>query len=323
MGKGIALQFKFAFPENYRHYQQACRAGDVRLGRMLVTDTDRLVNPRHIINFPTKQHWKAKSRLEDIQAGLPALIAEVNRLGIRSIAVPPLGCGNGGLDWKQVRPLIEAAFAEVAHVHVLLFEPEDAPDAGAMRVATRRPNMTRGRALLLCLLDLYRIPGYRLTKLEVQKLAYFLQTAGEPLKLDYVRHKYGPYAENLNHVLQNIEGHFISGFGDRSRNAQISPLPEALTEANTFLATSAEARERLGRVADLIEGFDNPSGMELLATVHWVGTHSAMATTNEEITIALVQAWSDRKRTLFKPDHIRLAWRHLRALGWLTPPPAQ
>ena len=219
MGKGIALQFKQAYPDNFRAYEQACRAGEVQLGRMLTFSTGTLMNPKYNINFPTKRHWKGKSRIEDIKRGLTALIDEVQRLEITSIAVPPLGCGNGGLNWSDVRPPIEAAFASLPHVRVLLYAPIGAPDAEAMPVRTVKPRMTRARALLMKLIELYGVPGYRLSLLEIQKLAYFLQSAGEPLRLHFSKQKYGPYAENLHFVLQRLEGHFLRGYGDRSKEA--------------------------------------------------------------------------------------------------------
>ena len=127
MGKGIALQFKQAFPENFQQYKQACDAKEVQLGRMFTVPTGKLFNPKYIINFPTKRHWRDKSKIEDIQTGLKALVAEVQQLGITSIAIPALGCGNGGLDWVEVKPLIESAFVELPEVKVVVFEPTDAP----------------------------------------------------------------------------------------------------------------------------------------------------------------------------------------------------
>ncbi len=124
MGKGIALQFKLAYPEMFRAYQRACKAGEVKLGKMHVFDLGAAGSkPRWIINFPTKGHWRDASRLSDVEAGLEDLVATIPRLHIRSIAVPPLGCGLGGLNWDDVRPRIEEASATVPEVTVLLFAP--------------------------------------------------------------------------------------------------------------------------------------------------------------------------------------------------------
>ena len=123
MGRGLALQFKRAFPENFTAYAAACQRGEVQPGRMFIVETGQPTNPRYIVNFPTKRHWKDMSRIDDIDAGLDALIADVERLHITSIAVPPLGCGLGGLDWADVRPRIERAFAELPDVRVLVYEP--------------------------------------------------------------------------------------------------------------------------------------------------------------------------------------------------------
>ena len=123
MGEGLTLQFKQAFPANFKAHETACRAREVVPGRMLTFDNDGRIKPRCIINFSTKRHWRHKSRIEDIQSGLRALIGDVCRLGIHSIAVPPLGCGLGGLNWSDVRPMIEKSFSELPGVRVLLFQP--------------------------------------------------------------------------------------------------------------------------------------------------------------------------------------------------------
>jgi O-acetyl-ADP-ribose deacetylase (regulator of RNase III) len=132
MGKGFALQFKKAYPQNFDAYHKACNAGEVQPGRMFIIDLHSMLNPKYVVNFPTKRHWRAESRYEDIESGLEALVAEVQRRGIRSIAIPPLGCGLGGLDWNKVRPMIEQAFTSLPGVRVLLFEPAGAPEAKAM-----------------------------------------------------------------------------------------------------------------------------------------------------------------------------------------------
>ena len=322
MGKGIALQFKQAFPENFKAYQKACRAGEVVPGRMFVFDNVCLLHPRFIINFPTKKHWRSKSRIEDIEAGLEALVEQVRQLGIRSVAVPPLGCGLGGLDWRDVGPRIEAAFAQLGHVRVVVFEPKGTPDAKTMPVRTERPIMTRPRALYIKLMETYSALDYSRTLLEVQKLAYFLQVAGEPLRLRFRPEYYGPYAANLNKVLEVIEGHFIRGYGDSQKpGAEIELLPGATSEADEFLRQSNESLDRLDAVTQLIEGYETPYGMELLATVHWtahygVGSFAAPASTPDD-AVQQVQAWNLRKKQLFKAEHIHIAWQSLQEFGWL------
>jgi len=318
MGKGIALQFKQAYPENFRIYAQACRAKAVQPGRMLIFETGSIVPPKYIINFPTKRHWRGKSRLEDIKSGLAALTEDVKCLGIRSIAIPPLGCGNGGLNWSEVRPLIEAAFANLPDVPVLLYAPHGAPDAKTMPVGTDKPQMTASRALFVKLIEQYAAMEYRLTLLEIQKLAYFLQWAGEPLKLRYEAGVYGPYAPNLNKVLERLEGHFIRGYGDSQKpDTEIDLLPGAVEEANAFLAQSQESLARLQRVSDLIEGLETPYGMELLSSVHWVAWHGMPPVTDAAGAVVAVHNWNERKRSMFKPGHITIAWQRLQEQGWL------
>jgi O-acetyl-ADP-ribose deacetylase (regulator of RNase III) len=319
MGKGVALQFKQAFPENFTAYQQACRAKKVRPGKMFVFKTESMINPKFIINFPTKRHWRGNSRLEDIESGLYALIQEIKRLGIRSIALPPLGCGLGGLDWKVVRPMIEKAFSDLPEVRVLLFEPAGAPDAKAMPVRTERPKMTIARALFLKLMEQYLSQAYRLTLLEIQKLAYFLQESGEPLRLKYESGLYGPYAENLNKVLERMEGHFIRGYGDsQKRDVEIEIASEANKEADEFLVGKEESKRHLERVARLIEGFETPYGMELLSSAHWVAVHNDSPARDADSAIEQVHRWNTRKEKMFKPSHIRVAWTRLKDEGWVS-----
>lgn len=319
MGKGIALQFKQAWPENFDRYAKACHAGEVRPGRMFIFDTGRMVNPKYIINFPTKRHWRGNSRIEDIESGLKALIEDVKRLGIRSIAVPPLGCGNGGLDWEEVGPLIHKAFDAVPEMKVLLFSPKGAPQAKARPVNTSRPKMTPARALFVKLMDQYASLDYRQTLLEVHKLAYFLQEAGEPLRLRYEAGRYGPYAPNLNKVLERIEGHFIRGYGDSQKpDADIELLPGAVGEADTFLGGRSESLARLSRVGELIQGFETPYGMELLATVHWVAVRAERPASSVDEAIEAVHAWNDRKRKMFQASHVGRAYGRLVQQGWIA-----
>ncbi len=139
MGRGIALQFRKAFPENFTAYKIVCDRGELRPGQLFVYVQDQLTNPRYIINFATKDHWKGKSHLDYIDSGLKALVQEVRQRGIRSIAIPPLGCGLGGLRWSDVRPRIEHAFSVLPKVQVLLYEPDGAPQASVMAKTQQVP----------------------------------------------------------------------------------------------------------------------------------------------------------------------------------------
>jgi O-acetyl-ADP-ribose deacetylase (regulator of RNase III) len=318
MGRGIALQMKNAFPENYQVYARACERGEVEPGRMFVYETGQFTYPRYVINFPTKRHWRGRSRLADIESGLTALVEEIRRLGIRSIAIPPLGCGLGGLDWADVRPRIEAALAELPDVRALVYEPAGAPSAARMVKPPRVPSMTPGRAALIGLMHRY-LAGLMdpiVTLLEVHKLAYFMETAGEPLRLQYVKGRYGPYSENLRHVLRHIEGHFISGYADGADRpgVQLELVPGAVADAARFLVEHQETQRRFDRVTRLVEGFETPFGLELLATVHWVVTREE-ARTDEE-TVAAVHRWSEWKRR-FTVEQVSIARGVLSRQGWL------
>lgn len=317
MGRGIALQFKNAFPDNFEAYKKACEADQVRPGRMFMFVTGEL-HPKYIINFPTKRHWKGKSRIEDIQSGLVALRQEIERRGIKSIAIPPLGSGLGGLDWSQVRPLIEQALTDIAELDVTIFEPVSAPVATKSREV---PRMTAGRAALVVLVDRY-LSGLLdplVTLLEVHKLMYFMQVAGENLKLDYEKAPYGPYAINLRHVLQRIEGHLLTGYldGGDAPAKQLALVPGAVDDAVEFLRDAKDTKDRFSRVAELVEGFESPFGMELLATVHWVVTEEGGS---EDNVVAKVHEWNARKRN-FTPRQIRLAFELLKSKGWLSSTP--
>ncbi len=323
MGRGIALQFKRAFSENFKAYAAACRRREVEPGRMFVFDTGKLTHPRYIINFPTKRHWHGKSRIEDIEAGLESLVAVIHERRIRSIAIPPLGAGLGGLNWAEVRPRIERALLPLADVRVVLFEPHTAPATARVAKARKVPKMTAGRAALVGLMDRY-LAGLLdpfVTLLEVHKLMYFMQEAGEPLRLRYVPGPYGPYAENLRHVLHAIEGYYVSGYGHGGDEPDkvLQLVPGAVGDAKVSLRAHAESQARFEKVARLVEGFESPFGLELLATVYWIATREHPVSSNDLIT--RVYAWAEHKRR-FSAQQIRLAQRVLVEKGWNASTPS-
>lgn len=330
MGKGVALQFKQAFPENYRAYRRACDHNLVKLGEMMVWDSGQLGPKRYVINFPTKGHWRSSSKLEDIQAGLRDLVRVIDQYEIESVAIPALGCGNGGLDWGTVRPIIEAALASTS-ARIVLFPPTGAPAPREMVIATARPSMTYGRAALLALVGRYATaalhqrfdlarPGASL--LEIQKVMYLLQRAGQPLRLKYAKGPYGPYAENLNKVLEPLEGHYITGFGDRSRAVlALDPIeltPGSEEEAREWLRTSRPDVERdVDRVLALVDGWENAYGMELLATVLYAAGEDSEVTDSLDKAVDYVHSWNKRKAATFPMQHVAKAWDRLAAFDWL------
>ena len=318
MGRGIALQFKKAFPENFSAYAEACKRGEVQPGRMFLFETAELTNPRYIINFPTKRHWRGNSRIEDIEAGLEALREVIRELGIRSIAVPPLGSGLGGLEWSAVRTRIEHALRGFNDLDIAVFEPRGAPETSGMVRSRAIPTMTNGRAALVGLMDRY-LNGLLdpfVSLLEVHKLMYFMQIAGQPLKLRYTKGQYGPYAENLRHVLNAVEGHFISGYADGG-DAPDKPLelvPGAVEDADVALGRSPTTRKRFERVTELVEGFESPFGLELLSTVHWVLENDRV--TSRKDLVSVTYDWNNRKKQ-FSPRQIGLAADVLIEKGWI------
>jgi O-acetyl-ADP-ribose deacetylase (regulator of RNase III) len=325
MGKGIALQFKRAYPAMFEAYEDAVKAGEIRLGKVYVWETDQMTGPRFIINFPTKRHWRARSRLKDIETGLTDLIRVVRERGIKSIAVPPLGCGNGGLNWSDVEPRIVSAFAALPDVDVLLYPPSGAPSAASMPTNERRPRMTPGRAALIALLDSYSKQAEASASLiESQKLMYFLQVAGEPLRLRYEKNLYGPYADNLRHVLKEVEGHYLHGYGDGSSSVMaaepLDVLPGATDDARAILDEHPETERRIDRVLELADGFETPYGLELLASVHWIANEDPEPSANAVRVVTNVRSWTPRKGRMFTEKHILSALANLRDKGWVAAP---
>ncbi len=322
MGKGIAAQFKRAYPSVYSAYHSACKAGEVQLGKMHVANLGALGGgPRWVINFPTKGHWRAKSKIEDIRAGLRDLVNVVRELGIRSIAIPPLGCGNGGLSWSEVRPMIEQELSIIPEVDIELYSPDGAPSAQEMPTRTMKPNLTLSSAALIALIERYRAglldPCVRL--LEVHKLMYFLQEAGESrLKLKYDAGLYGPYAQNLRHVLAKIEGHWIFGYADGGDAPYkvIDVVEGAAQAAEQVISSEFATADRMERVAALIDGYEDPYGLELLGTVHWVMCRNVDARDSAEAAFLAVQQWNDRKASVMKPEHVQKAWNRLSNQRW-------
>jgi len=320
MGRGIALQYKKTFPGNFKAYEIACKQNEVEPGKMLVYERDSLTNPKFIINFPTKKHWREKSHIEYIEKGLIALKEEIKKRNIKSIALPPLGSGLGGLNWNEVKKHIEGSLALLQDVEIVIFEPQQNKSASKNIKSSTVPKMTTGRAALICLINRY-LGGLMdpfVTLLEIHKLMYFMQDTGEPLKLQFAKGPRGPYAENLRHVLSHIEGYFTSGYSDGGDNPDknIELIEGALETAKIFLADKhTSTTNNLDKVNELVDGFETPSGLEILSTVHWV-IKQDKAKSLEEV-IEKVYLWNDSKKQ-FSKYQITIAYETLQQKEWIN-----
>lgn len=285
MGKGIALMFKERFGENFRRYAAACKGKEVRTGKMFVTEVSELDGPRWIVNFPTKQHWRGDSKLEWITEGLQDLRRFLIENKVKSIAIPPLGAGNGGLDWAEVRPQIEEALTGL-DTEIIVFEPTQKYQNVAKRTGVEK--LTPARALIAELVRRYWVLGMECSLLEIQKLAWFLERNIErvgltPLDLRFAPNKYGPYADRLRHLLEGLDGSYLHC---DKRIGDADPLDVIWFDdgRKAFVQTylNSEAKEyapALEATAALIDGFESPFGMELLATVDWLLAKEGVAPT--------------------------------------------
>ena len=326
MGKGIALMFKERFTENFQRYAAACKAKEIRTGQVFVTEVRELDGPRWVINFPTKQHWRAPSKLEWVIDGLQDLRRFIVDKGIMSIAIPPLGAGNGGLDWAEVKPQIEEALGDREGVDILVCEPTDKYQNVAKRSGVEK--LTPARALIAELVRRYWVLGMECSLLEIQKLAWFLECAIErltpndnPLKLGFTADKYGPYANRLDHLLNSLDGSYLhcdKRIADAGPQDVIWFVDERRDYLQTYLkgADAKPYTEALETTATLIDGFESPFGMELLATVDWL-----LAREHCEASIAGIREglcrWpagaetAERKNRLFDDRAIGIALQRL------------
>lgn len=327
MGKGIALMFKEHFPENFRIYEKACKAHSFDVGQLLVTKRDQLTGPKWIVNFPTKKHWRQPSRMEWIESGLEELRRFILESEIVSIALPPLGSGNGGLDWEDVRPRVIEALGDLDHVHIIVYEPTREYQNVAKRKGVER--LTAARALIAELVRRYSILGIECSILEIHKLAYFLERRIEllghpsPLDLRFQADRYGPFAYRLSHLLDSLDGSYLHC---EKRLSDASPFDiirfdDSKADIVVAYLTAPDAkpyRQSLYDTAELIDGFKSPLGMELLATIDWLVAREGATPTVDGIQAGL-RTWpgggpeaAERKLRLFDRRMIGLALNQLR-----------
>lgn len=307
MGKGIALAFKKAFPHNYDRYRTACDKGEFNVGNLLVTETGRLM-PKFIVNFPTKKHWRNRSKIEYIETGMKELVKTIKNKRIKSIAIPPLGCGNGGLNWDTVKAIILKELKNIDEdVKVIIYEPgfnnQKFPEK-------KNVSLTPARAMLLLALKNYQVLGYSINLLVAQKVAYFLQRFGEPLNLQYQKGHYGPYSHRLQHLLKYLNGYYLK-FSHEETKPSVKVILNHFEKVEEYSKKelSKQQFERLKNVQLLIDGFESPYGLELLATVDFI--HKEEQVDDADQIIAQIGSWTKRKREIMKPFHIKVAHQRL------------
>lgn len=326
MGKGIALMFKETFPENYKLYADACKCGEVKIGRMFVTENRDLFGPRWIINFPTKKHWRNPSKMEWIRNGLHHLVRVIQEKNIRSIALPPLGCGNGGLKWFEVKKLIRSELEPLVETHILVYEPTQKYMG---QVKTRGvEELTPARALITESVRRYWVLGVPCTNLEIHKLAWFLQRSirfkeiDDPLKLNFKADRYGPYADNLRHLLDRLDGSYLKADKRLSDAGPMDTIwfdPDYRKSMDSYIENKQFEYyvPALDITSKVIEGFQSAFGMELLATIDWLLTIEGSEPNPEAIKKSL-ESWpagpdaAERKLRIFNTRHIELGLERIR-----------
>lgn len=311
MGKGIALQFKEAFPHNNKLYIDACKKGELTPGKMLsVWDENLLYGKKLIINFPTKTHWRQPSRYEYIEKGLMALREEIKHKNIKSIAIPPLGSGNGGLDWAVVKPMIIQSLEDL-EIDVQIFEPNAAiKELLQSQDASKNVQLTPARAALLYSLFAFESFGEYSSLFAANKLAYFLQRMGQKLRLDFKAHHYGPYAIGVEKVLYHLNGTYLKGL-EQGEARPFEPLKlnyQKWSDVKEYVdKMPGEDRDRLNRLLQFIGNFNSELSLEILASVDFIlSKHPAY--TVQQVADAM---WTQRKKELFRLESIQKAYNHL------------
>jgi len=309
MGKGIALQFKNQYPDNYKLYVKACKEEEIKIGKLFVTEDSSLLGGRKIIiNFPTKTDWRKPSEYSYIESGLKELARLITENKIQSIAIPPLGAGNGGLDWHLVKNMIQQYLSGLK-CDIQIYEP-NAIICEAMK--KERVKLTPARAMLLSVLyDLVR-NGEFVSEFASEKAAYFLQRFGakDQFKLEFQPNFYGPYSGKVKHVLYYLNGSYITGYSSKDKKPfeELGIMFDGETEVIEYLNQSEHRtfKQFADNTKQFLTGFYSAFGLELLSTVDYLMLEK-QAKTNEEVT-RQIESWSDRKKSLFSnPKFIDLA----------------
>ncbi|GHV69342.1 hypothetical protein FACS1894199_17870 [Bacteroidia bacterium] len=312
MGKGIALQFKKAFPNNFKAYQVACERNEVAVGKLFVTKDSNLNScEKFIINFPTKKDWRKPSEYSFIEDGLDDFLQTIEKYQLKSVAIPPLGAGNGGLEWEKVKQLITQKLGSV-DVDILVYEPTQKVKE---QLKTERVKLTDARALLLYVLyDLVRNGEY-VSEFSSEKVCYFLQKFGAEkyLKLQFTPHFYGPYSGKVRHVLNYLNGSYIMGYSDMNKKPfdPLTIVSDGYESVLSYINNNTEIAAIANNTVAFLNGFYSDFALELLSSIDYI--MNANKISDQQVIMQKLEEWSDRKRSMFSnQEYITLAVEHIR-----------
>lgn len=316
MGKGIALQFKKAFPHNFKMYQEACKNRSIGIGKLLaIRDESLLGGKKIVINFPTKTTWRKPSEYSYIEEGLKDLISIIDQQNISSIAIPPLGAGQGGLNWEKVKSILKDRLSNV-DVDIFIYEPTDKIKE---ELKKERVKLTPSRAMLLALLYELVRNGEFASEFAAEKIAYFLQKFGakEEMKLEFQSNFYGPYSSKVRHVLYYLNGSYLKGYSakDKKPFEEVEMIMEGEVDVIRFLNQTENKKylQIVEKTKTFLEGFYSNFALELLSTVDFIEREFQL---KEESAIReKIENWSDRKKMLFSnPSFITKAVQQLQTV---------
>lgn len=311
MGKGVALQFKKAYPDNFKAYEKACRNGDIAIGKLFVTEDVSVNGHKYIINFPTKTTWRKPSEYSYISAGLDDLIRFLKEKNIRSVAMPPLGSGNGGLHWERVKGIIADKLSGL-DIDIEVYEPSE-QIVELMR--QERVKLSDARALLLYVLFDLVLHGEYVSEFSSEKVCYFLQKFGaaDLFNLRFEPRYYGPYSGKVRYVLYALNGSYIMGYSgmDKKPFDALTLVADGHDEVKAIVEGNERLKEIATKTMNFLDGFYSDYGLELLSSVDYIlGIHPDA---DEDKVYEYLKSWSSRKGQLFaNPEHIRIALQHLR-----------
>ena len=311
MGKGIALQFKKAYQNNYKSYVEACKRNEIEIGKVfIVKDSNLISGTKYIINFPTKKDWRKPSEYSFIDAGLDDLVRVLKEYKIKSVAIPPLGAGNGGLEWEKVKKIIERKL-ENLDVEITVFEPTQNIKE---QLKKERVKLTDARALLLYVLyDLVKNGEY-VSEFSSEKVCYFLQRFGAKkyFNLDFSPNFYGPYSGKVRFVLNVLNGSYLMGYSDMNKKPfePLTLMSDGYDVVKAHIESNSELNSIAKKTIDFLTGFYSDFALELLSSIDFITTNQNSF--EKELINRQLENWSDRKRSIFSnPRYIDISVRQL------------